>query len=180
MAAPFFVENHKIRPTQQTPLPLVAQARLDPSQIGSTGWGREFRRTRMVMEKRGRPTKYEEGIGLVVEERMSQGFSKTAAAGFIGVCKTTLDTWCAEHPDFLGAVKRGETKRTLFLEESLLKAPDGPTVTSRIFALKNAAPDEWREKQIVEHGGVGGNPIEVAVTKVVRTVIDPKSDGTGD
>lgn len=84
---------------------------------------------------------------------MRAGFSKTASAGMIGVCKTTFDNWTKEHPEFLAAVKRGETARTLKLEQDMLKAADGPTVTSRIFALKNAAPDEWRDKKTTELEG---------------------------
>ena len=88
---------------------------------------------------------------------MKAGFSKSATAGSLGVCKATFDNWCKEHPEFLGAVKEGEMLRTLKLETDLLSAPDSPTVTSRIFALKNAAPDEWRDKVDHTHGGQGPN-----------------------
>ena len=101
----------------------------------------------------GRPTKYDPAFCDVVRETMALGYSKSATAGKLGVCKSTFDNWCAEYPDFLGAAKDGEMLRTLKLETDLLSAPDGPTVTSRIFALKNAAPDEWRDKQQVEHSG---------------------------
>ena len=46
----------------------------------------------------------------------------------------------------------------------LLDAPDGPTVTSRIFALKNADPTEWRDRVQQEITGKDGGPIEVAKT----------------
>ena len=88
---------------------------------------------------------------------MQAGFSKSATAGSLGVCKATFDNWCKEHQEFLCAVKEGEMLRTLKLETDLLSAPDGPTVTSRIFALKNAAPDEWRDKVDLSHGGNGPN-----------------------
>lgn len=91
---------------------------------------------------------------------MAAGFSKFATAGSLGVCKATFDNWCVEHPEFLGAVKEGETLRTLKLETDLLSAADGPTVTSRIFALKNAAPNEWRDRKDVELTGADGGPIE--------------------
>lgn len=101
----------------------------------------------------GRPSKYDPAFCDMARESMRNGFSKTATAGSLGVCKATFDNWCAEYPEFLGAVKDGEALRTLKLETDLLSSPDGPTVTSRIFALKNAAPDEWRDKQQVEHSG---------------------------
>lgn len=110
----------------------------------------------------GRPTKYEPEFCEQVREIMARGFSKTAAAGALGVCKSTFDNWKHEHPEFLAAVKDGDALRTYKLEGDLLSAPDGPTVTSRIFALKNAAPDEWRDRAQVEHTGKDGGPIEAS------------------
>ena len=104
----------------------------------------------------GRPTKYDPAFCDMARESMRIGYSKTATAGSLGVCKATFDTWCKEHSEFLGAVKEGQTLRTLKLEKDLLAAVDGPTVTSRIFALKNAAPDEWRDKQIIAGPGPDG------------------------
>ena len=101
----------------------------------------------------GRPSKYDPRFCDEVEDLMRQGFSKTAAAGAIGVDRDTFLNWAKEHPDFFGAVKRGEAARTHKLETDLLLAPDGPNVTSRIFALKNAAPEEWRDK--ITHEGTG-------------------------
>lgn len=117
----------------------------------------------------GRPTVYKPEYCDDARESMRAGFSKTATAGSLGVCKATFDNWCAAHPEFLGAVKDGEALRTLKLETDLLSAPDGPTVTSRIFALKNAAPDEWRDKQTHEITGKDGGPVEV----VRHEIVDP-------
>jgi hypothetical protein len=94
----------------------------------------------------GRPSKYDPAFCERVEDFMAQGFSRMAAAGEIGVCYDTLTNWMAVHPEFFQAVKRGQAKRTIFLERGLLAAETGPQVTSRIFALKNAAPDEWKDK----------------------------------
>lgn len=105
----------------------------------------------------GRPSKYDPRFCEEVEDLMRQGFSKTAAAGAIGVDRDTFLNWAKEHPEFFGAVKRGEAARTHKLETDLLLAPDGPNVTSRIFALKNAAPDEWKDKQSVDHTNSDGS-----------------------
>lgn len=132
-------------------------------------------------EKRpvGRPSQYRPEYAQIARDSMGEGYSKTATAGALGVCKATFDTWCKEHPEFLGAVKEGETLRTLKLEGDLMRAPDGPTVTSRIFALKNAAPDEWRDKQQVEHGGIGGGPIQFNIMPVAAGTFIP-SDKPAD
>lgn len=108
----------------------------------------------------GRPTSYQPEFGAEVEAFMEAGYSKMAAAGKIGVCYNTLKSWMEAHPEFLTAVKRGEAKRAAKLEEDLLEADSGPKVTSRIFALKNAAPDEWRDKHITEHVGKDEGPIQ--------------------
>ena len=94
----------------------------------------------------GRPTKYDPKFCEVAIEFMGQGFSKTALAGHIGVSRDTLHEWASVNPRFSDAIKIAVTGRVLKLETDLLGADSGPVVTSRIFALKNAAPDEWRDK----------------------------------
>jgi len=118
-----------------------------------------------------RPSKYDPAFCEVVEAFMAEGFSKMAAAGEIGVCYDTITNWMAVYPEFFQAVKRGEAKRAVKLERDLLDAESGPRVTSRIFALKNAAPDEWRDKQTLEHGSDPDRP--VLVEKVTREIVWP-------
>lgn len=112
----------------------------------------------------GRPTDYKDSFPEAVEAAMTEGFSKMAAAGRIGVCYQTLKNWMEIHPEFLAAVKRGEAKRAEKLERDLLDAETGPKVTSRIFALKNAAPDEWRDKVVSEIVGKDEGPIQTETT----------------
>lgn len=103
----------------------------------------------------GRPSLYEDRYCDEIVAFMGCGYSKTAFAGSIGVCRDTILEWSAAHPEFSGAVKRGEAARTQRLEETLIAGATGPKVTAHIFALKNAAPDEWRDKHEVEHGITG-------------------------
>lgn len=98
---------------------------------------------------------------------MRQGFSKTAAAGAIGVDRDTFLNWAKEHPAFFGAVKRGEAARTHKLETDLLLAPDGPNVTSRIFALKNAAPEEWKDRREVDNTSSDGSMTPQVVERII-------------
>ena len=123
----------------------------------------------------GRPSKYDPAFCEQVEETMRSGFSKMAAAGRLGVCYDTLKNWMGEHPEFFAAVKRGEAARTEKLETDLLSAETGPQVTSRIFALKNAAPDEWRDKQHTEHSTPPGRPLQIEAAPaadVLRAKLD--------
>jgi hypothetical protein len=99
----------------------------------------------------GRPSKYSDAYCNEVIETMGTGLSLTAFAGEIGVARSTINEWMGAHPEFSEAVKVGTAKRVKYLERRLLDGEIGPRVTSHIFALKNADPEEWREKQHVEH-----------------------------
>lgn len=98
-----------------------------------------------------RPSKFKPTFCNEVIETMATGLSLTAFAGEIGVARSTINEWMGEHPEFSEAVKVAKAKRTMALEKQFLASSDRAVVTSRIFALKNADPDEWREKQHVEH-----------------------------
>lgn len=98
----------------------------------------------------GRPTLYKPNYGEGMISLMATGLSLTAAAAELGFHRDTIYAWEAAHPEFSDALKLARGKRVLSLERGLLEAKDGPTVTSRIFALKNADREEWRDKQDVE------------------------------
>lgn len=116
----------------------------------------------------GRPTLYDPNYCAQVIEDMAQGYSMTAFAGKIGVCRDTLQEWAAVQPEFSAALKNGKSARTRFLETGLLGEEIGPRVTARIFALKNAAPDEWRDRH--EVSGPDGGPIQVSVSRFTPDV----------
>jgi hypothetical protein len=112
----------------------------------------------------GRPTKYDPAYCDQVVEFMGRGFSKTAFAGEIGVCFDTLTEWANTHPEFSAAVKRGQAARTKCLEATLIAGETGAKVTAHIFALKNAAPEEWKDKVSHVGGGEGDDPIRQELT----------------
>jgi len=114
----------------------------------------------------GRPSTYDPAYCEAVIDFMGQGYSLTAFAGHIKCARSTINEWMAAHPEFSEAVKIGQARRTASLEEGLLSSEVGPRVTARIFALKNAAPDEWRDKVTNEHTGPDGGPIESSVRVV--------------
>lgn len=101
----------------------------------------------------GRPTKYEPRFCDELIVCMGLGFSLTAFAGEISVSRATINNWMAEFPEFLEATRVGQAKRTRALEKTLIDGESGPKVTGHIFALKNADPDGWRDKQEHEHSG---------------------------
>jgi hypothetical protein len=101
----------------------------------------------------GRPTKYLPEFCEKVVEVGGQGLSLTAFAGTIGVARSTINEWMAEYPEFSEATKRHAAARTAYLERTLLSSEQGPKVTARIFALKNAAPEEWSDMHRVLWSG---------------------------
>lgn len=108
----------------------------------------------------------------VVEDAGREGLSLTAAAGMLGIGRTTFNDWMRKFPEFGEACDRHKALRTLFLERKMLR--DGASssdVLATRFALINADPAEWRDKQTVEHTGADGGAI-ATVASFVYKVID--------
>lgn len=101
----------------------------------------------------GRPTKYEERFAEECIAFMAQGYSLTAFAGSIGVARSTINEWMGAHPEFSEATRVGQAGRTMKLEQGLLAAESGAKVTGHMFALKNADPEGWRDRQEIDHSG---------------------------
>lgn len=133
----------------------------------------------------GRPTEYNDTLGNELIALMATGLSITAAAADLGFHRDTIYDWAKKHSEFSDALKLARGKRVLKLERDLMTAQDGPTVTSRIFALKNADPEEWRDKIQNEHTGKDGAPIEVEakppreVAKMILALIQKANTDEG-
>jgi hypothetical protein len=105
---------------------------------------------------------------------MGTGLSLTAAMASLGFHRETALEWARRYPEFSDALKLGKAKRTRILEEQLLAAEQGPKVTARIFALKNAAPDEWADKVVQQHTGPDGGPVQ---HNIKVEFVDPSASG---
>lgn len=101
----------------------------------------------------GRPTDFTPSMGDEILSLMASGLSLAASAADLGIHRQRVYEWMERHPEFADTVKLAQAKRQLFLERRLLSADAGPVVTSTIFALKNAGPEDWRDKREVEHSG---------------------------
>lgn len=101
----------------------------------------------------GRPTDFKAPMGEEILSLMASGLSLAASAAELGIHRQRVYEWMDRHPEFADTVKLAQAKRQLFLERRLLSADAGPVVTSTIFALKNAGPEDWRDKREVEHSG---------------------------
>jgi hypothetical protein len=74
-----------------------------------------------------------------------------AFAGVIGVAQDTIYEWRKRHSEFSEACSRAHSARVLWWELKLGRSRKGAEVTASIFALKNAAPSEWRDVRHTEH-----------------------------
>lgn len=116
----------------------------------------------------GRPTDYKPPMGEEILSLMAGGLSLAAAAAELGIHRQRVYEWMERHPEFADTVKLAQAKRQLFLERRLLSADAGPVVTSTIFALKNAGPEDWREKQEIDQRTTheAGDSIQALMDKV--------------
>lgn len=98
----------------------------------------------------GRPTDFKPEMGEEILQLMASGLSLAASAAELGIHRQRVYEWMDRHPEFADTVKLAQAKRQLFLERRLLSADQGPVVTSTIFALKNAGPEDWRDKREID------------------------------
>jgi hypothetical protein len=109
----------------------------------------------------GRPTLYTPEKCAEAEKWLSQGYSKEATAGRLGICRTTLYLWCQEYPEFLNSIKKGLDKGLAFIEQRLIALMSGQkvegfdhskcNVTAIIFVLKTRHHEIYGEKMKLEH-----------------------------
>ena len=122
------------------------------------------------LQKVGRKSTYDPALCDKVIAKMSEGLTMTAAAGELGFHPATFWEWAKKHPEFDDAIKTGRAKRVAYLERGLLQfgaAKDSGRVTARIFALKCAQSEEWRER-------VEDQPVNVNVGEIKIKIVDPK------
>ncbi|CEI81292.1 hypothetical protein BN997_01110 [Oceanobacillus oncorhynchi] len=116
----------------------------------------------------------EEGL-IKIEGWARDGLTDEQIAHNIGIKRQTLYDWIKRFPDISDALKRGKEVIDRQVENALLKRALGykydeityefdeetkrvtkevqPDTTAQIFWLKNRKPNEWRDKQDVEHSG---------------------------
>lgn len=108
----------------------------------------------------GRPSKLP-GLDLAqVEVLGSLGLTEEKIARALDVTGQTIRNWKHKSPKFFEAIKRGQAKSEARVAKSLYEMAIGepakriqPNVTAAIFFLKNRAPESWRDRHDVDHGG---------------------------
>lgn len=103
---------------------------------------------------------------------MKTGLSLTAAAGAMGVARSTLTEWIKAHPEFSRAVEIGKAQRVWALETKMLQSDSAALTKACLSALAKAAPDEWDEKH-VNHDAQSEDPIRLLAKQLMGTALRP-------
>lgn len=115
----------------------------------------------------GRPTAYKEAYCDQVVPFCAQGYSLTAFAGEIGVCRDTITEWADVHPEFSLSVKHAKAACARWWEDRLrgvaLDGGPGGQATAAIFGVKNHAPHDFADKTQHEHTGPDGGPMAMTI-----------------
>lgn len=105
----------------------------------------------------GRPSKYEPEYCDRIVSFMDDGYSIASFAAEIGVARSTINKWAENYPEFSEALSRAQARRARWWEDRLrtiARDGGGPGAsTAAIFGIKNAAGEDYREKQEIEHSG---------------------------
>lgn len=128
----------------------------------------------------GRPSSYSEEFAKQAEKLSALGATDMEMADFFEVDVRTIYRWKHDHEEFCQALNAGKTKadervvnslyqRAVGYEQEAVKIfmPAGaeapvyapyrekvaPDTTAAIFWLKNRQPEQWRDKQELEHKG---------------------------
>ena len=145
--------------------------------------------------KVGRPSPYEKINLEQVYKLAKYHLTDVQIADILGVTEQTITNWKKAHPEFFGSLKRGKAESNLTVSQSLYHRAVGyshpeekifctngmvtkvqtikhypPSETAMIFWLKNRDPENWRDRQEIEHSG----GMDLVVTK--RIVSEKPTD----
>lgn len=108
-------------------------------------------------------------------DHMDKGLSYESFAKVAGVTVSTLKQWETLHPEWVQAKAEGFAGKLLFWERVMLGHVTGEVKANPaalIFALKNAFPEHYKDKQELDVKGYS-NTVRLVDTGIVRTPIAP-------
>ena len=131
----------------------------------------------------GRPSKYDPNYHPArLVELGEEGLSFAACAGDFRIARDTIYDWAEKFPEFSDAKRTSEGLAVLFWERlnvKLAQTGEG-NATATVFGLKNRSRKgerhvpEWQDVSRQEQTGPGGGPIEHAITRIERVIVDSK------
>ena len=108
-------------------------------------------------ESVGKPSEYDPEYCDVLVDKMSQGYSFEACAGFIGVSFQTLYNWAQKYPQFLEAKKEAFAAGRVFWEklaiDNIINSFQGDTLNASIWIFNMKNRFGWKDKNELELTG---------------------------
>lgn len=108
----------------------------------------------------GRPSEYHKVKDRLEEitDMAAKGWTRSEIAKELKINRSTLQRYMNEHQELKDALKTGDDEVVENLEGALYRAAMEGNIAAIIFALKNKAPNKWREKIHQELSGSVGLP----------------------
>lgn len=158
------------RAMQRRTKPSMLARQLDEQERRLLSYGIDIRQLRDV----GRPSNYDPRLCYaIVEWTQKTGQSLTAFAGAIGTSRHRLNEWAKRYPEFRDAMEKAKAMRALVLEKQVMQMDKPGPIHYRVLALKNCAPEDFKETTDVRHGGLpGAPPITSAQVDVSKLTIE--------
>jgi hypothetical protein len=104
-----------------------------------------------------------------VVEVMGKGLGLMAFSKNVGASKAIIKKWAKEYPEFADALDEAEAARGAYWEQELINCSNtGKSAASAQWALKNIAPDDYRDKTEVVATNLNHNIDRDAAIKSVR------------
>ena len=112
----------------------------------------------------GRPSSYKKEFCDLVIGLGQEGKSLAQIAATIGCARQTLYNWADTHEEFLDALTRARDLSLSWWEDQGQKGIWSREFNANAFKLQvmNRFPDDYRDKQSIEHTGADGGPIETS------------------
>lgn len=125
--------------------------------------------------KIGRPTLYRPDMCAIVYEIGKDGGSNIEMIHKLDIAATTFYEWVRTNAEFRAAVERAELASQVWWEnkgrERTFDSKDFNAL-SYIFQMKNRFPQDWRDRQHLEHTGPNGGPLQSLNATITLDVKD--------
>lgn len=112
----------------------------------------------------GRPTKYKEKYCEMLIEHMKQGYSFETFGAIVDCHKDTLYEWCAKHPEFSDAKKKGAAYSQMMWEkmgmQGMWNQYQGDSFNQALWMFNMKSRFKWRDR--VEVSTEEGTKIELS------------------
>lgn len=133
-----------------------------PAAETPPGPGRKGRHVVERTKRPGRPTDYRPEFCEAVIACARQGGTFDGFADSVNVARSTLYQWNKVHPEFSDAMGRARSALAARLHREAMAMTSAPAIAYRLKLLANVAPEDFRKRGVVDHGGIRSAPSAMA------------------